>query len=114
MTAFSVIAGVIVLAAGLALGMIDHDAGGYVDQWNTTGRFPDKAVHAVCAVALTLALAQLGSIAYAVAVTVAAGLLLELGQSQRGGFFSKWDLAADIAGALLAAGFLLIIHGAMT
>lgn len=94
----------VMIVLGLLLGKLDHDAGGYVDGLFTKSTFPDKAVHFVCAVGATFALARLIPIEFAVADVIAAGAAVEVAQ----GFFSWYDLAADVAGALAVCLFITL------
>lgn len=102
----SAICGALLLAAFFA-GRLDLDAGGYRDGFGTRAPFPDKAVHAVCAYGLTLTLAMLLPGWMAALATTAAGAAYERGQ----GFFSMYDLAADVFGALIAWGVLFLFTG---
>lgn len=91
------------LIAGAALSFhysVDPDEGGYEDGWNTAAAFPDKAVHALAAWALTTVGTDLGVRPWISAASVcAAGTAFELSQ----GYVSKLDIAADCAGAAGAA-----------
>lgn len=97
----------VVFYAGLGLGLasntvihVDTDPGGYQDGWRTTSSFPDKAVHALAAFALTSVGVDLNvsPLKSATAVCVA-GAAFEVTQ----GYVSAHDIAADCAGASLAA-----------
>lgn len=91
----------------LALGVVaayvlklDRDGGGYADGWRTQASFPDKAVHALSAFALTCAAIVTGVPPWlGAALTLVAGICFEYAQ----GYASKKDMAADAAGALGAA-----------
>lgn len=91
------------LLAGTALSFrysVDPDEGGYEDSWDTAASFPDKAVHALAAWALTTVGVDLGARPWVAAASVcAAGTAFELSQ----GYVSKIDIAADCAGAAGAA-----------
>lgn len=97
----------VVYALLLALGVVvaavlklDRDAGGYRDTWGTQASFPDKAVHAVAAFALTCAAAVVGVQPWlAGGLTLASGVAFEFVQ----GYASRKDMVADAVGALGAA-----------
>lgn len=97
----------LVCAVALVGARFDKDAGGYVDSFTTKATFPDKAVHFVCAVGLTFALARLMPPLMALGGTIFAGALYEIGQ----GYFSWYDFIADIAGAGITFGFITITQG---
>jgi VanZ family protein len=75
---------------------VDPDTGGYHDGWNTATDFPDKAVHALAAWAITNVGVDLGARPrYAAIAVCAAGTAFEFAQ----GYVSVYDVAADCAGA---------------
>jgi len=79
---------------------VDPDSGGYRDGWNTATDFPDKAVHALAAWAMTSVGVDLGVRPRFSALAVcAAGTAFEFAQ----GYVSVYDIAADCAGAAGAA-----------
>ena len=79
---------------------IDPDTGGYHDGWTTATDFPDKAVHALAAWAITNVGVDLGAKPrYAALAVCAAGTAFEFAQ----GYVSIYDVAAD-CGAAAAAG----------
>ncbi|HUQ80982.1 MAG TPA: hypothetical protein VM076_07595 [Gemmatimonadaceae bacterium] len=79
---------------------IDPDSGGYRDGWKTATDFPDKAVHALAAWAVTSVGVDLGVRPHYSALAVcAAGTAFEFAQ----GYVSVYDIAADCAGAAGAA-----------
>lgn len=79
---------------------VDPDTGGYHDGWTTATDFPDKAVHALAAWAITNIGVDLGARPrYAAVAVCAAGTAFELAQ----GYVSPYDIAADCAGAAGAA-----------
>src|SRR5687767_1847483 len=79
---------------------VDPDSGGYHDGWNTATDFPDKAVHALAAWAITTVGVDLGARPrYAAVAVCAAGTAFEVAQ----GYVSVYDIAADCAGAAGAA-----------
>jgi hypothetical protein len=79
---------------------VDPDSGGYRDGWNTATDFPDKAVHALAAWAITTVGVDLGARPrYAAAAVCAAGTAFEFAQ----GYVSVYDIAADCVGAAGAA-----------
>ena len=81
---------------------VDPDSGGYHDGWTTATDFPDKAVHALAAWAITTAGVDLGARPRYAALTVcAAGTVFEVAQ----GYVSVYDIAADCVGAAGAAAF---------
>jgi hypothetical protein len=87
-------------AATAAVLHIDPDSGGYHDGWNTATDFPDKAVHALAAWAITTIGVDLGARPrYAALAVCAAGTAFEFSQ----GYVSVYDIAADCAGAAGAA-----------
>lgn len=87
-------------AATAAVLHIDPDSGGYHDGWNTATDFPDKAVHALAAWAITSIGVDLGARPkYAALAVCAAGTAFEFSQ----GYVSVYDIAADCAGAAGAA-----------
>jgi hypothetical protein len=88
-------------AAGVAVALhVDPDSGGYRDGWTTATDFPDKAVHALAAWAITSVGVDLGARPRTAAVAVcAAGTAFELAQ----GYVSAYDIAADCIGATGAA-----------
>ena len=92
-----------VLAAGAATAAVLHvdpDTGGYHDGWTTATDFPDKAVHALAAWAITNVGVDLGAKPrYAALAVCAAGTAYEFAQ----GYVSVYDIAAD-CGAAAAAG----------
>ena len=92
-----------VLAAGAAttaLLRVDPDTGGYHDGWTTATDFPDKAVHALAAWAITNVGVDLGARPrYAALAVCGAGTAFEFAQ----GYVSVYDIAAD-CGAAAAAG----------
>lgn len=79
---------------------VDPDSGGYRDGWNTATDFPDKAVHALAAWAITNVGVDLGvRPRYSALAVCAAGAAFEVAQ----GYVSTYDIAADCAGAAGAA-----------
>ena len=79
---------------------VDPDSGGYRDGWNTATDFPDKAVHALAAWAITNVGVDLGARPrYAALAVCGAGTAFEFAQ----GYVSVYDIAADCAGAAGAA-----------
>ena len=88
-------------AAGVtAVLRVDPDSGGYRDGWTTATDFPDKAVHALAAWALTTVGVDLGARPRHAALAVcAAGTAFEFAQ----GYVSPYDIAADCVGASGAA-----------
>ena len=79
---------------------VDADTGGYRDGWTTDTSFPDKAVHALAAWAITSVGVDLGvRPRYSAAAVCAAGTAFEFAQ----GYVSLYDIAADCAGAAGAA-----------
>jgi hypothetical protein len=81
---------------------VDADSGGYHDGWTTATDFPDKAVHALAAWAITTAGVDLGARPrYAALAVCAAGTVFEVAQ----GYVSVYDIAADCVGAAGAAAF---------
>jgi hypothetical protein len=94
---YALIAGGIVAVRTLHL---DSDPGGYDDGFRTHTDFPDKGVHALAAWALTNAGTDMKLSPWrAAAVVSAAGVGYELAQ----GYVSKYDIAADVVGAVGAA-----------
>lgn len=87
-------------AATAAVLHVDPDSGGYHDGWNTATDFPDKAVHALAAWAITNVGIDLGARPRHAALAVcAAGTAFEFAQ----GYVSVYDIVADCAGAAGAA-----------
>jgi len=88
-------------AAGAAVILhVDPDSGGYRDGWTTATDFPDKAVHALAAWAITSIGVDLGARPRNAAIAVcAAGTAFEFAQ----GYVSPYDVAADCIGATGAA-----------
>jgi hypothetical protein len=88
-------------AAGVtAVLHVDPDSGGYRDGWTTATDFPDKAVHALAAWAITTVGVDLGARPRHAALAVcAAGTAFEFAQ----GYASPYDIAADCIGASGAA-----------
>ena len=83
-------------AVGAAVFHVDPDTGGYRDGWTTATDFPDKAVHALAAWALTSIGVDLGvRPRYSATAVCAAGTAFEFAQ----GYVSIYDIAADCAGA---------------
>jgi hypothetical protein len=81
---------------------VDPDSGGYHDGWTTATDFPDKAVHALAAWAITTVGIDFGARPRYAAVSVcAAGTAFEFAQ----GYVSAYDIAADCVGAAGAAAF---------
>jgi hypothetical protein len=79
---------------------VDPDTGGYRDGWRTETDFPDKAVHALAAWALTNVGVDLGvRPSYSAGAVCAAGTAFEFAQ----GYVSIYDIAADCVGAATAA-----------
>lgn len=79
---------------------VDPDTGGYRDGWTTATDFPDKAIHALAAWAITSVGVDLGAKPkYSAAAVCAAGTAFEFAQ----GYVSVYDIAADCAGAVGAA-----------
>jgi hypothetical protein len=79
---------------------VDPDTGGYHDGWTTATDFPDKAVHALAAWAITNVGVDLGAQPrYAALAVCTAGTAFEFAQ----GYVSAYDIAAD-CGAAAAAG----------
>src|SRR5689334_4285605 len=87
-------------AVSAAVFHVDPDTGGYHDGWTTATDFPDKAVHALAAWAITSVGIDLGvRPAYSASAVCAAGTAFEFAQ----GYVSMYDIAADCAGAVGAA-----------
>jgi hypothetical protein len=87
-------------ATAAAVLHVDPDSGGYRDGWATATDFPDKAVHALAAWALTTIGVDLGARPRNAAIAVcAAGAAFEFAQ----GYASPYDIAADCIGASGAA-----------
>lgn len=87
-------------AAASAILHVDPDTGGYRDSWTTATDFPDKAVHALAAWAITSVGVDLGvRPAYSATAVCAAGTAFEFAQ----GYVSLYDIAADCTGAAAAA-----------
>ena len=79
---------------------VDPDTGGYRDGWTTATDFPDKAVHALAAWAITSIGVDLGvRPRYSALAVCATGTAFEFAQ----GYVSAYDIAADCAGAAGAA-----------
>ena len=87
-------------ATAAAVLHVDPDSGGYRDGWTTATDFPDKAVHALAAWAITTIGVDLGARPRNAAIAVcAAGTAFEFAQ----GYVSPYDIAADCIGATGAA-----------
>jgi hypothetical protein len=87
-------------AVAVAAFHVDPDTGGYRDGWTTATDFPDKAVHALAAWAITNVGVDLGvQPRYSAAAVCAAGTAFEFAQ----GYVSVYDIAADCVGAVGAA-----------
>lgn len=87
-------------AVAVAAFHVDPDTGGYRDGWTTATNFPDKAVHALAAWAITSVGVDLGvQPKYSAAAVCAAGTAFEFAQ----GYVSVYDIAADCVGAAGAA-----------
>lgn len=87
-------------AVSVAVFRVDPDTGGYHDGWTTATDFPDKAVHALAAWALTSVGVDMGvRPRYSATAVCAAGTAFEFAQ----GYVSVYDIAADCSGALGAA-----------
>ena len=87
-------------AVAVATFHVDPDTGGYRDGWTTATDFPDKAVHALAAWAITSVGVDLGvRPKYSAAAVCAAGTAFEFAQ----GYVSVYDIAADCIGAAGAA-----------
>ena len=87
-------------AVAVAAFHVDPDTGGYRDGWTTATDFPDKAVHALAAWAITNVGVDLGvQPKYSAAAVCAAGTAFEFAQ----GYVSVYDIAADCIGAAGAA-----------
>jgi len=87
-------------AVAVAAFHVDPDTGGYRDGWTTATNFPDKAVHALAAWAITNVGVDLGvQPKYSAAAVCAAGTAFEFAQ----GYVSVYDIAADCIGAAGAA-----------
>ena len=87
-------------AVAVAAFHVDPDTGGYHDGWTTATDFPDKAVHALAAWAITTVGVDLGvRPKYSAAAVCAAGTAFEFAQ----GYVSVYDIAADCIGAAGAA-----------
>jgi hypothetical protein len=87
-------------AVATAVLHVDPDSGGYHDGWGTATNFPDKAVHALAAWAITGIGVDLGvRPRYAALAVCGAGTAFEFAQ----GYVSLYDIAADCAGAVGAA-----------
>jgi hypothetical protein len=87
-------------AGATAVLRVDPDSGGYRDGWTTATDFPDKAVHALAAWAITTVGVDLGARPRHAALAVcAAGTAFEFAQ----GYVSPYDIAADCVGASGAA-----------
>ncbi len=88
---------------------LDSDPGGYRDGFRTYTDFPDKGVHALAAWALTNAGTDMRLSPWRSAAAVsAAGVGYELAQ----GYVSKYDIAADVVGAVSAAAWRSWRNGA--
>jgi hypothetical protein len=89
-----------VSAGAVAVLHVDPDSGGYQDGWTTATDFPDKAIHALAAWAITTVGVDLGARPRHAALAVcAAGTAFEFAQ----GYASPYDIAADCVGASGAA-----------
>jgi hypothetical protein len=87
-------------AVASAIFHVDPDTGGYRDGWTTATDFPDKAVHALAAWAITGVGVDLGvRPRYAALAVCGAGTAFEFAQ----GYVSPYDIAADCVGAMSAA-----------
>jgi hypothetical protein len=87
-------------AVSVAIFHVDPDTGGYHDGWTTATDFPDKAVHALAAWALTSVGVDLGvRPRYSATAVCAAGTAFEFAQ----GYVSIYDIVADCTGAIGAA-----------
>ena len=87
-------------ALATAIFHVDPDTGGYHDGWTTATDFPDKAVHALAAWAITNVGVDLGvRPRYSATAVCAAGTVFEFAQ----GYVSLYDIAADCVGAAGAA-----------
>ena len=87
-------------AAAAAVFHVDPDTGGYRDSWTTATDFPDKAIHALAAWAITTVGVDLGvRPRHSAAAVCAAGTAFEFAQ----GYASVYDIAADCVGAAGAA-----------
>jgi hypothetical protein len=87
-------------AVAAAIFHVDPDSGGYRDGWTTATDFPDKAVHALAAWAITGIGVDLGvRPRYAALAVCGAGTAFEFAQ----GYVSVYDIAADCVGAVGAA-----------
>jgi hypothetical protein len=87
-------------AVAAAVFHVDPDSGGYRDGWTTATDFPDKAVHALVAWAITGVGVDLGvRPRYAALAVCGAGTAFEFAQ----GYVSPYDIAADCVGAVGAA-----------
>lgn len=87
-------------AIATAVFHVDPDSGGYRDGWTTATDFPDKAVHALAAWAITGVGVDLGvRPRYAALAVCGAGTAFEFAQ----GYVSRYDIAADCVGAAGAA-----------
>jgi hypothetical protein len=87
-------------AVAAAVFHVDPDSGGYRDGWTTATDFPDKAVHALAAWAITGVGIDLGvRPRYAALAVCGAGTAFEFAQ----GYVSAYDVAADCVGAVGAA-----------
>ena len=87
-------------AVATAVFHVDPDSGGYRDGWTTATDFPDKAVHALAAWAITGIGVDLGvRPRYAALAVCGAGTAFEFAQ----GYVSPYDIAADCVGAVGAA-----------
>jgi hypothetical protein len=106
------VAVLLALAVLQALKMLKHpvdaDAGGYVPKLTDKSTYPKAYVHGVGAYALMLTMMVFSlPWLWALLITVAAGYLYERIQ----GFVNKWDVIADVAGAMLAIVITLIALG---
>ena len=87
-------------AGAVAIFHVDPDTGGYRDGWTTATDFPDKAVHALAAWAITSVGVDLGvRPRYSAIAVCTAGTAFEFAQ----GYVSAYDIAADCVGATGAA-----------
>ena len=93
---------VLTLAGAFVAGRYDKDEGGYTDAWDSVTLFPDKAVHAVCAYSLCLTLSLFVGVWLAFVLTALAGFVFEWSSGAVKNKVWKYDMAADVAGALLA------------
>lgn len=103
-TRLVILGAVLALVAFLLARKYDPDPGGYADGFRTSASFSDKLVHGIASMALCFVLFLWMPIEWAFGVTIAVGVAWEVGQ----GFISRYDIAADIAGAAMTVALLVL------